>query len=113
MPGALDPQHKPPQRVPSGLGELEPRQTLFQQAQVLNALKGDPIYLACVKLAFRKVLQRELFGRAEGRIFYAGDLSGAGPARTAAAWRSGGSEHRHLAAASNPEAALKGSPQER
>jgi hypothetical protein len=65
---------------------------LLDQGKRFQALKGDPIQLGDLKLAFSDLLQGPLFGRAEldlGNGFHGGDLSRPASVRSAAGWRMG------------------------
>jgi hypothetical protein len=58
---------------------------LLHQAEPFKALKGNPVQLGNLKLAFRDLLEGPLLGRAQAgeRDFHRVDLSGAELARTA------------------------------
>jgi hypothetical protein len=71
---------------------------ILREAVLLQVLKGEPIQLANVKLAFSDLLQGPLFRRAEldlGNGFHGGDLSRLAPARSGAGWRISGKQPKH------------------
>jgi len=57
-----------PERVSSGLRELQPSFPLFQQIPSFQALDSNPIHLTLEKLGFGDVFQRHLFRRAEAGL---------------------------------------------
>ena len=59
------PRHEPPERVSSGLRELQPSSPVFQQTPSFQALDSNPIHLSLEKLGFSDVFQRQLFRRAK------------------------------------------------
>ena len=57
-------RYEPPERVSSGLRELQPSSPVFQQTPSFQALDSNPIHLSLEKLGFSDVFQRQLFRRA-------------------------------------------------
>src|SRR5215204_5049243 len=58
---------------------------------LFQTLKGNPVQLACVELAFGQMLQSPPLGRAEGEVrsvFHGDDVAGLVATCTAVAWRS-------------------------
>ena len=83
-------RHKAPKHAPALFGDPYTYGPILREAVLLQVLKGEPIELANVKLAFSDLLQGPLFGRAEPDLdngFHGGDLSQPARMRSAAAWR--------------------------
>ena len=63
-------RYEPPERVSSGLRELQSSSPVFQQTPSFQALDRNPIHLSLEKLGFSDVLQRQLFRRAKAWLGY-------------------------------------------